>query len=90
MLYLLWLISFEEGKVILPKNSTLVCYTDGLSELENTKLEEFGIEGIEKSMSNNGDLNMTDLNEIIINDAIKHKGKMPYIDDIALFSIKFK
>jgi len=79
----------NEGIITIPKNSILICYTDGVVELENEKGEEFGTEALKKLILENRDLSMQELNDVIIEKLAKYKGNQPYIDDIALFSCRF-
>jgi sigma-B regulation protein RsbU (phosphoserine phosphatase) len=78
----------EEGSIVLNEASTIMCYTDGLTELENEEGEEFGMERLVEVLKKFDDSSMANLNAQIMNEAINHKKKQPYIDDIALFSIK--
>ena len=79
----------NEGIITIPKNSILICYTDGVVELENEKGEEFGTEALKELILKNRDLSMQELNDVIIEKLAKYKGNQPYIDDIALFSCRF-
>ena len=79
----------NEGIITIPENSILVCYTDGVVELENDKGQEFGVEALKKLILKNKDLNMQKLNDVINEKLAEHKGDQPYIDDIALFSCRF-
>lgn len=78
--------SVKKGKHILGENSTIVCYTDGLVELENRYNEEFGVTRLEQLIQENRDLNMDELNALIMNTVTEFKGDMPWIDDTALLS----
>ncbi len=81
--------NIEEGKIQITPESIIVCYTDGLVELENEKGEEFGVERLKDIIQNNHEKNMDSLNVLITESAIKYKEKRPYIDDITLFSARF-
>ncbi len=78
----------KEGIVNISPGSTIVCYTDGLTELENDKGEDFGIESLKDLIKNNQNLNMMELNTLIMETVMNYKQNRPYIDDIALFCIK--
>ena len=78
----------EEGVVNISPGDTIVCYTDGLVELENEKNEDFGIDSLKAIVKENPDLNMKDLNKLIIETCINFKQSRPYMDDIALFSLR--
>lgn len=77
------------GKKTLEPGSLVVCYTDGLVELENHQLEEFGTDRLESIARDNFNLAMEDLNAKIMIELNKFKGDMPYIDDTALLSARF-
>lgn len=78
----------QEGVIEIKPGSTLVCYTDGLVELENEEKEEFGTEFLSLIVKNNRHLNSHELNQHIINQAIKFKGTKPYVDDIAILTCR--
>ncbi len=82
------IVKIKEGIVNITPESRIICYTDGLVELENDSKEDFGIEGLKDLVRNNSDLNMNSLNKLIMETLINYKQKQPYIDDIALFSLR--
>lgn len=82
------LLTVKEGIVNISVNSTIICYTDGLVEVENEKGEDFGIDFLKAIVKTNMHLSMKDINQFIIDQVIIHKGKKPYLDDIALFSCR--
>ena len=79
----------DEGIINIEPNSTLLCYTDGVVELENNKGQEYGLESLEELLKSGEYKSMDSLNNLIREKLIKHKENQPYIDDIALFSCKF-
>lgn len=79
----------KEDTIILPQASAIVCYTDGLTELENDAGIDFGEEQLKEILNNHHHLDMNSLNKFIFEKATAHKQNQPYVDDIALFSIKF-
>jgi sigma-B regulation protein RsbU (phosphoserine phosphatase) len=78
----------KEGIINITQGTTIVCYTDGLVELENDNDEDFGIESLKKIIKNNPDTDMNSLNNLIMKTIIEYKQSKPYVDDIALFSIR--
>lgn len=82
--------SIHQGEIKIEKNSTLICYTDGVVELENEQDEAFGTDKLKTLVETNSDRSMEEMNKKISNALVDHKGERPYIDDIALFSIRFK
>ncbi len=45
--------SISEGSVFIKPNSRLVCFTDGLVEIENDQMQEFGIERVMEILEKN-------------------------------------
>lgn len=78
----------KEGIINISQGTTIVCYTDGLVELENDKGEDFGIDSLKEIIRNNPDMNMKSLNNLIMETIKVYKQSKPYIDDIALFSLR--
>ncbi len=78
----------KEGVVQITPGTTIVCYTDGLVELENNAGMDFGIDALKNILKNNAHLNMEELNALIMETIIDYKESQPYVDDIALFSLK--
>jgi sigma-B regulation protein RsbU (phosphoserine phosphatase) len=77
----------KEGIVNITPGTTIVCYTDGLVELENDNAEDFGMDSLKDIIKNNPGLDMKSLNKLIMETIITYKQSRPYIDDIALFSV---
>ncbi|MDO9187245.1 MAG: PP2C family protein-serine/threonine phosphatase [Bacteroidia bacterium] len=78
----------KEGIINITQGTTIVCYTDGLVELENDKGEDFGIDSLKEIIKNNPDIDMKSLNSVIMKTCTDYKQSKPYIDDIALFSLR--
>jgi len=78
----------KEGIVNITPGTRIICYTDGLTELENEKGEDFGIDALKEIIKKNEHLNMMELNALIMKTVEKYKQRRSYIDDIALFSLK--
>ena len=79
----------DEGIINVQEDSTLLCYTDGAVELENGDGIEFGMDSLKNILLAQEYSTMDSLNNIIKGKLKQHKGKEPYIDDIALFCCKF-
>lgn len=79
----------REGIINVPKGAILFCYTDGVTELENDQGKEFGLSKLELLLLEHQEAPMDELNTGLVKTLKKHKGAMPYIDDIALFSCRF-
>lgn len=79
----------SEGILSIAPGTSIVCYTDGLVELENDKSEDFGTDSLKDIILQNPHLDMKSLNKLIMETIITYKQSKPYIDDIALFSVRF-
>ncbi|MFA7273146.1 MAG: GAF domain-containing SpoIIE family protein phosphatase [Crocinitomicaceae bacterium] len=77
------------GEEILPSNTTLVLYTDGVVELENQNEVQFGIENIQRIVHNYYPLGMEDLNSLLFSKLDEWRGSLDYVDDTAIFSCRF-
>ncbi len=77
------------GEEILPPNTTMVLYTDGVVELENHKDEQYGLDRIIKQVHNFYPLGMEDLNSFIFSKLDEWRGALDYVDDTAIFSCRF-
>ena len=76
--------------MILEPGSLITCYTDGVVELENIREREFGENKLELVLLDNQHNPVKEVNENIVSLLRSHKGQMPYIDDIALLTTRFK
>jgi len=84
------IMNIKEGSVSVNRKDLVLCYTDGVVELENEQGEEFGVKSLNDLLITFSSSGMSELNKLIVSELIEHKGKMPYVDDIALFSCRFK
>lgn len=82
--------SIKEGIVVLEPDSMITCYTDGVVELENMREKEFGESKLELVLLDNQHNPVKEINENIVKLLRNHKGQMPYVDDIALLTTRFK
>lgn len=79
----------EVGKEILPLNTTLVLYTDGVVELENEKQQHFELERLIKIIHQFYRLSMEDMNNIVFSKLDEWRGPLKLVDDTAVFSCRF-
>ncbi len=77
----------KEGFKIIPNPTKLICFTDGLSELENENKEEIGLRELKNCVSNNArvDENLISLQSILN----LEKGNPFIFDDITILGIDF-
>ncbi len=57
--------------------------------MENAQKQEFGTKNLIAMLEAQDSLTMDELNKTIITAIDAHRGKEPYVDDIALFSCRF-
>lgn len=82
--------TIREGVVVLDPDSIITCYTDGVTELENAREKEFGESKLELILLDTQDKTVRAINDNIVKLLRNHKGQMPYVDDIALLTTRFK
>lgn len=75
------------GKATLSPGSKLICYTDGIVELENENKIQFGTRIMEKCMMKDQKINL--VIDDIIDELNDHKGNNNFFDDISLMGIEF-
>jgi len=82
----------NKSEIKLGMDAMIVCYTDGVVEIENDKEDEFGYERIGKIMKDNQHKlkHVDDIISHIISSLDAHRGKNPYFDDTALLCCRFK
>lgn len=80
--------NINEGTINVEKGSKLICYTDGLVELENENQIEFGSRVMEEAIVKNE--SMESIVDEIIEKVNDHKGNNTFFDDISLMAIHFK
>lgn len=81
--------NIEMEEIEVRKNETLLCYTDGLVELENEDDEAFEDERLVALIHEKFHLGMEELNALIFRELKIFKGKRDYLDDTAILSCRF-
>ncbi|TNE54568.1 MAG: serine/threonine protein phosphatase [Bacteroidetes bacterium] len=77
------------GRLVIPNNSTLVLYTDGIIELENERNELFELDRLVKLVHSFYPLKMEDLNNLIFSKLDEWRGNKNLVDDTAIFCCRF-
>ena len=78
-------------EIDIPANSLLLCYTDGIVDLENPENKYFGTERLKNYMETHREIkSMDDFQKGIINELKEFKKEYPYNDDVTLLSVRFK
>lgn len=81
-------IDYDEEEIFFNKGSTLVVFTDGITEAMNEKQEEYGDARLEELIENNSTLNSKELATKILTDVNNFTMGVPQFDDITLMVIK--
>lgn len=79
----------EISKIQLKEDAILVCYTDGLVELENSSGVAFETDNLIKVVEKNFDKTMNELDQKIFARLEEFKGSQDLMDDTAVLSCKF-
>lgn len=80
--------TYQEEVVQLNPESTLVLYSDGITEAMNVQQEEYGDKRLEKLIENNSTLTSQELVTKILSDVKNFTIGVPQSDDITLMIIK--
>lgn len=81
----------RQGKIKVPPDSTLLCYTDGVIDVENSKGIPFGLENLKDFLLRNIPLpSMENFHQMLLKQLILYKQNKPFVDDITLLSCRFK
>jgi sigma-B regulation protein RsbU (phosphoserine phosphatase) len=79
------------GKVYVPHNALLVCYTDGVTDVENDEEKEFGVESLREFLILNQNVSRIEaLHKELIEKLHIYRQSKLFTDDITLLSCRFK
>lgn len=78
------------GTITVPKNSVVLCYTDGLTEVFDEDEAEFGVEGCIKFLQHNRFLSSKMLHLQLLQEINLYNEEAALNDDITLLSCRFK
>jgi len=82
--------SIEAGTVNIRPGATLLCYTDGLVEQENSDDVPFGMQRMEEVVRERRGMPVDAVQEALIEAVRTFKGAEPSFDDTALMVVRFK
>lgn len=82
--------NLNEEIVYIEPNTVIVCYTDGVVEIEDEKGEQYEIERLVDIVASNFDAKMKTMTKIIFNSLDDFKGSRDYLDDTAILSLRIK
>jgi len=78
------------GSEVLKTGSTVMCYTDGITETINNKGEWYGEDRLRSIVENNSKGTPKNTNQMLLNSINEFKGNMDDHDDFALLTLCFK
>lgn len=81
-------ISLESAQIQLHHGDVIVLYTDGVTEAENEKDEEYGIERMTDVVTASRHLKAKEIIAAVANDVTRFAGTRPQFDDITLMVLK--
>jgi sigma-B regulation protein RsbU (phosphoserine phosphatase) len=84
------LVSLETETLLVPLNSILFAYTDGLTDTVNNSDETLSIEEIKNTVTKNKFSSCEFINKAMLFYLEEFKAEMPFVDDIAMLTCKFK
>lgn len=79
----------EFGVKTIQANTSIISFTDGLTELENSEGEQFGTERLIRFVKTNHHLSPEVFNKMLYDYICQFKGNMLFNDDISVLSGKF-
>lgn len=80
--------ALEEARYRLRPDDTVIIYTDGITETQNTAHEEFGYDRLEQVAREKRHLPVHELYEEIIAELNQFRGGGPHLDDITLMIVR--
>lgn len=84
------LLALETETILAPLNSILFAYTDGLTDTVNNNNETISVEEIISNISKNKQSSCEFINQSLLFYLEEFKAEMPFIDDIAMLTCKFR
>ncbi len=84
------LFALEKESVLVSKNAILFMYTDGLTDAINNKDENVTQQDLEQIIIDNKDASCDIINKAMLYFADEFKGEIPFTDDVAMLTCKFK
>lgn len=78
--------NLKEGIITITAPASILAYTDGITELENEKNEEFGVDKLTDAFTSyaNSGISALEINDKIAEALKFYKGKKGYMDDVTL------
>lgn len=77
------------GEIYLEENALVVCYTDGLTELEDDHGEQYGLDRLSEFLFKNATHDVNEIIENLKSDMDDFRGDVPYSDDVSILLNRF-
>ncbi len=81
--------SISVGEISIRPNDFLFCYTDGLTELEDDRGEQYGVPRLKDFVQRHQAHSVKDFNKLMLDEIITYKGKQLFNDDVSFLSTRF-
>lgn len=78
----------KTGNIHLDKETFLLCYTDGLTEMENEKKQQYGTERLIEFAKANYRKKVEEFNKDLVDELVFYKGKQLFSDDISVLTCR--
>ncbi len=79
---------FRSAKVTIPPGGLLVCYTDGVSDIQNSRGDIFGTDKFYEILLDKQHLSAEDIRNAVYQACLKHRGSADQFDDFTLIVLK--
>jgi serine phosphatase RsbU (regulator of sigma subunit) len=81
-------VTLDERTITLPPGSTLLLYTDGMTDCRNTLGESFGLERIKTTLSGLSSINAQRVCDHLLGTLVNYQDGSKQDDDVTLVAIR--
>lgn len=81
-------LTYQNSSIQLDENTTLVAFSDGVSEAENTKREFFGTERVARTLQNTENRSSTAIKDKLLHDIQAYTSGQEQSDDLTIVVVK--
>ncbi len=82
-------IEYESKTIKLQPGDTLFLYTDGVTEAENEREDEFGVERLEDCLKNTRGAPLAEMTEKVVKEVQAFSAGLPQTDDITCLALRY-
>lgn len=80
--------SVKLGQIPIVDDTTILCYTDGLTDLVNDREQPFTIESLIHFLKTNYTVNVEQINRKLLSEIIQFKERQNFVDDVTVLTVK--